>query len=207
MTDFIHEHPVKDEPSAVSPAPPDEDAAEAPLDEKTGQKRVYGYIFLLFIVAFSLLLWSFFMNRRSTDEVLSELRGNASSLQSMLERNAALEARLDTLKAERDALEDENEALRGRLEEAREQAESLEETNRELAYRLYALNYLSQLERAVAEGNDEWAEEFAARMEGTSDTPKPLKDYLPDYPLHTDPDGSDAPSPAERYAALKESVS
>ena len=206
MTDFIHEHPTKDERSAVSPSPPDEGAEETPLDEKTGQKRVYGYIFILFIVAFSLLVWAFLMNQRGTDEVLSELRGNASSLQSMLDRNAALEQQVDTLETERDTLEEENEALRGQLEEARAHAEELEKTNWELAYTQYALNYLAQLERAVAERNGDWAGEFIERLESASDTPKPLRDYLPDQVLHTDPDGNDALSPAERYAQLKEQV-
>ena len=201
MTDFIHEHRA-DAPSAVPPPPPD--AEETPLDEKTGQKRVYGYIFILFVVAFGLLLWSFLMNQRSTDQVLSELRGSTSSLQSTLDRNAALEAQVETLKVEQDALEEENRTLRERLEEAQGHAKSLEETNWELSYTLYALNYLSQLERAIAEGNGEWAETFIERLESESDTPKPLKDYLPDRVLHTDPDGNDALSPAARYAQLLE---
>lgn len=197
MTDFIHEH-HEGEPVEV--------AEETPLDEKTGQKRVYGYIFILFIVAFSLLVWSFLMNQRSTDQVLSELRGNASNLQSTLERNVALEGQVDALQAERDALEEENETLREQLEEAQRYAEELEETNWELAYTYYALNYLAQFERAVAEGNDVWAEEFIERLESASDTPKPLRDYLPDRVLHTDPDGNDAPSPAARYEALKKEL-
>ena len=119
MTDFIHEHP-KDEQSAA-PTPPPE-SAEAPLDEKTGQKRVYGYIFILFIVAFSLLLWSFFMNQRSTDEVLSELRGNASTLQSTLDRNVALEQQVE-------ALEKEVESLEAELEELQKRGKTQEEEN------------------------------------------------------------------------------
>lgn len=202
MTDFIHEHHTADEPA--SPLPPDEGAEETPLDEKTGQKRVYGYIFILFIVAFSLLVWAFLMNQRSTDQVLSELRGNASSLQSMLERNAALEAQVDALEAEQETLEEENEALREQLEEAQKRVEAFEKVEEEHVYTLCALNYLWQLDRAVAEGNDAWAEEFIARLEIAGDTPKPLKDYLPNYPLSTDPGGSDLPSPAARYAQLKE---
>lgn len=207
MTDFIHEHPEKDEPSAASPSLLDASAEEAPLDEKTGQRRVYGYIFILFIVAFSLLVWSFLMNQRSTDQVLSELRGNASSLQSILERNAALEAQAETLEAERDALEEENETLREQMEETQTLVEETHQAETKYYYAVYALNYLWQLERAVAEGNDEWAKEYIARLESSSDAPEPLKDYLPEYPLYTDPDGNDAPSPADRYAALKESVS
>ena len=201
MTDFIHEH-HKDELPETPPALPDEGAEDAPLDEKVGQKRVYGYIFILFIVAFALLLWSFLMNQRSTDQVLSELRGNANSLQSMLERNGALEQEVDALEAERDALEEENEALREQLEEAQGQAEVRARVGEELSYTVYAMNYLAQIERAVAEENDEWARHFIAILEHTADTPSPLKDYLPNYPLFTDPEGNDAPSPAERYEQL-----
>ena len=97
MTDFIHERP-QDAPAAP-PAPE--------LDEKTGQKRVYGYIFLLFIVAFSLLVWAFLMNQRGTDRVLTELRGNADALQTTLARNMELEQRVDELERENAALRSE----------------------------------------------------------------------------------------------------
>ena len=116
MTDFIHEHP-KDEPAAPSPAP----APEPPLDEKTGQKRVYGYIFILFIVAFSLLLWSYMMNQRSNDQVLSELRGNASAMQTALARNVELEKQTDELRSALD------EAAKDKLAQEREIARLNEE--------------------------------------------------------------------------------
>ncbi len=99
MTDFIHEHP-KGEPAAVPPSPPEkapEEEEEIVLDEKAGQKRVYGYIFILFVVAFGLLLWSFLMNQRSNEAVISELRGNTGTLQSTLERNVTLEQQIDKL--------------------------------------------------------------------------------------------------------------
>ncbi|MBQ9647528.1 MAG: hypothetical protein IJV43_04095 [Oscillospiraceae bacterium] len=119
MTDFIHEH-SRDEQLA-DPTPPPE-PEETPLDQKTGQKRVYGYIFILFIVAFSLLLWSFFMNQRSTDQVLSELRGSASTLQSTLDRNVALERQVEALEAE-------SAALLSQIEELEERNKALENEN------------------------------------------------------------------------------
>lgn len=96
MTDFIHEHP-KDEPAPPSPAAPEKAPDEVMLDEKAGQKRVYGYIFILFVVAFGLLLWSFLMNQRSNEQVISELRGSTGTLQSTLERNVTLEKQIDEL--------------------------------------------------------------------------------------------------------------
>ena len=112
MTDFIHEHPKDEQPAA--PTPPPESAEEAPLDERTGQKRVYGYIFILFIVAFALLLWAFLMNQRSNDEVLSELRGSTDTLQSALNRNIVLEQQVETLEKEVKNLETEVEELQER---------------------------------------------------------------------------------------------
>ena len=123
MTDFIHEHP-KDEPTPSAPP-----AETPPMDEETGQKRVYGYIFILFIVAFSLLLWSFLMNQRGTDQVLSELRGNADALQTTLTRNVELEQQADAMQDELDTLREElqsreqeiarlNEAVAGEKERA-----------------------------------------------------------------------------------------
>ena len=125
MTDFIHEHP-KDEQSA---APPPAPAEEAPLDEKTGQKRVYGYIFILFIVAFSLLLWSYMMNQRSNDEVLSELRGSASAMQTTMERNVELEQQVDELQAALEKAEQEKAALE---KSAGEQQEIVDMLNRDV---------------------------------------------------------------------------
>lgn len=138
MTDFIHEHP-KDEPTNPTPPPVRE---EPPLDEKTGQKRVYGYIFILFIVAFSLLLWSYMMNQRSNDLVLSELRGNASAMQTTMERNVELEQQVDELEAALDKAEQEKAALEKSAEEQQEMVDTLNRDvnslsiNRDICYAL-----------------------------------------------------------------------
>lgn len=129
MTDFIHEHP-KEEPENVSSAPAAPEESE--LDERTGQKRVFGYIFILFIVAFSLLLWSFFMNQRSTDEVLSELRGSTGAMQTAMERNIELEKQMDAMEQDMDELTEEKTALEGKLAEAQETLDQKEEKIRAL---------------------------------------------------------------------------
>jgi septal ring factor EnvC (AmiA/AmiB activator) len=142
MTDFIHEHP-KDAPDAVPPSPasaPAPAAEETEMDTRTGQKRVYGYIFILFIVAFSLLLWAFFMNQRSTDQVLSELRGNAGALQSTLDRNIALEQ-------ENELLEKKLRELENTLEKTQSDNEALTRQVAEITLERDALqSRLDQLE-------------------------------------------------------------
>lgn len=144
MTDFIHEHP-KDEPATPAPSPARE---EPPLDEKTGQKRVYGYIFILFIVAFSLLLWSYMMNQRSNDLVLSELRGNASAMQTTMERNVELEQQVDELEAEMRSLEAE-------LKELQARAKALESENAALTEERDALQTALDEAQAAPETDEE----------------------------------------------------
>lgn len=143
MTDFIHEHPKGEQTTPAAPAPQE----ETQFDERAGQKRVYGYIFILFIVAFSLLLWAFFMNQRGTDQVLTELRGNADALQTTLTRNVELEREVDALKERVDALQEEKEALeksaaeQKREIEDRHAAETRELTvKEEICYALLLMN-------------------------------------------------------------------
>ena len=83
MTDFIHEAPPPENPKPAAP--------EKPTSEKERQKRVYAYIAVLFTVAFILILWSFLANHRSNQQVIDQLKGSTSMMQSTLEQNAKLE--------------------------------------------------------------------------------------------------------------------
>ena len=97
MTDFIHEAPPPENPKPAAP--------EKPTSEKERQKRVYAYIAVLFTVAFILILWSFLANHRSNQQVIDQLKGSTSMMQSTLEQNAKLEdevKRLTTEKKERE---------------------------------------------------------------------------------------------------------
>ena len=89
MTDLIHEAPQPEEQKSAAP--------EKPTTEKERQKRVYAYIAVLFTVAFILILWSFLANHRANQEVIRELRGSTSLVQSTLEQNAELEDEVEAL--------------------------------------------------------------------------------------------------------------
>ena len=89
MTDFIHEAPPPENPKPAAP--------EKPTSEKERQKRVYAYIAVLFTVAFILILWSFLANHRSNQQVIDQLKGSTSMMQSTLEQNAKLEAEVKAL--------------------------------------------------------------------------------------------------------------
>ena len=89
MTDFIHEAPPPENPKPAAP--------EKPTSEKERQKRVYAYIAVLFTVAFILILWSFLANHRSNQQVIDQLKGSTSMMQSTLEQNAKLEDEVKAL--------------------------------------------------------------------------------------------------------------
>lgn len=126
MTDIIHERPKEETPpeQAPSPAPQPE---QAPLDEKAGQKRVYGYIFLLFVVAFFLLLWSFLMNERSNEQVISEVRGSTGTIQSTLDRNLELESEVNALEEQNKLLELQLDGLNKKLDAQEQDKQALNE--------------------------------------------------------------------------------
>lgn len=143
MTDFIHEHP-KEEPDPNQHENQTKPEQEETLDESTGQKRVYGYILILFIVAFSLLLWSFLMNQRSTDQVLSELRGSNGALQTTLDRNVELEKQMDELQSQ-------NEDLKVQIEELEKQINTEKQEKLQLHEESEQINKLAKFYSDVAQ--------------------------------------------------------
>ena len=209
MTDFIHEQPRE---QTAAPPEPMEHREEPELDEQSGRKRVYGYILLLFIVAFSLLLWSFLMNQRSNEEVLSELRGSASSLQSTLDRNIALEQRTDELQRENDALSEHIEALEAEKQALQKEKEQNERDKAEAALSVAAMDALLGMERALSEGNRSLGRAYAELLDAPaqradgSKSDKALRDYLPTATDRSRVSGDREPSAAERYAVLLEQM-
>jgi len=202
MTDFIHEAP-----KPAQPPEPEQMTEETPLDEKSGQKRVYGYIFLLFIVAFSLLLWSFLMNQRSNEQVISELRGSANTLQSTLDRNLdlqkqteALEARVAELEKQVQKLEKEKTSLQDQLRQRTETERQLLDESQELE----AVRAVYYAEILSAQGDH-----AAAAAVLTSWEPGVLPEMLNRWDAdsaHSSAPGSD-PEPARgRYDRLVENL-
>ena len=172
MTDFVHEAP-KDPNKASAPK------EEKPTTERERMKKVYTYVAILFTVAFLLILWTFLMNQRSINEIKS---GN-SALQSTLEENDTLEARVNELEAQ--------------LAEAEEDKDSLSETVERKSEQLRALDWLIEIENNYSAKDYDAARDNirAFEKEGAAES-------LPEQPLRTAITGDDALSPAARYHAL-----
>lgn len=177
MTDFVHE-PPKDQ-NTPSPAPQE----EKPVSEHERLKKVYTYVAVLFAVAFLLILWTFFMNQRSSEELLHEIRSGSSAMQNMLDENEVLEARIAELE--------------NKLASATEENAALTEDMETQSAMLCALDWLRELEVQYAEKDYD-----AARTTVHSIEENALAPYLSKAELHTSADGDDYLSPAARYAAI-----
>lgn len=103
-----------------------------PLDDKK-KNALMRYIFILFAVAFLLILLSFFMQLRDTNQTISELvQSNASALQNaekLQEDNRKLvderETWQENFSVELELAEDANEGLQGELEFSENQVKVL----------------------------------------------------------------------------------
>ena len=180
MTDFVHEAP-KDPNKASAPK------EEKPTTERERMKKVYTYVAVLFTVAFLLILWTFLMNQRSSQAIRDEIKSGNSALQSTLEENNSLEARVRELEAQLVAAEDDRDALSETVERKSEQ--------------LRALDWLIEIENDCRAKNlDEAKENIRAfEKEGAAED-------LPTEALRTSITGDDAPSPAARYKAIVEEL-
>lgn len=125
MTDFIHEAPPPENPKPAAP--------EKPTSEKERQKRVYAYIAVLFTAAFILILWSFLANHRSNQQVIDQLKGSTSMMQSTLEQNAKLEDEVKALETQVGELEQTLAETEDALSAVQEEAEKYRALYEELA--------------------------------------------------------------------------
>ncbi len=176
MTDFVHE-PPKD------PNAPPVPGEEKPSTERERMKKVYTYVAVLFTVAFLLILWTFLMNQRSSREIRDEIKSGNNALQSTLEENEALEARIAELENALTAAETNCDVLR----ESGDRQSSV----------ITALDWLGELERYYNAGKLNDARETAQAIRDNGLVP-----LLPAYPLHTSATGDDYEAPAVRYQTI-----
>jgi len=172
MSDLIHEGP-KD------PNKPPVPGEEKPTTERERMKKVYTYVAILFTVAFLLILWTFFMNQRS----INEIKDGNTALQSTLQQNDSLEAHIAELEEQ--------------LATAEEDKKALDETVGLQSNQLRALDWLLEIENAYNTGDLDAAKDNIRSFEETGTV-----EFLPKEPLRTGITGDDAPSPAARYQSI-----
>lgn len=148
---------------------------------------VMGYLLILFVVAFLLLLLAYFQQQRVNADTSNALQQSVSavqSIQNLIDDNEALRSRVADL-------EDQVEALSAQSDEL---ADTMERTNR-------AMDLFWQVDEAYVRGRYTLCRQLIQRLEDLSDG-APLKSYLPTEST-TD---TDRFSPAERYQEIFKAV-
>lgn len=157
---------------------------------------VLGYLTILFAAAFLLLLLSYFMQQRTSQDTIDDLKSSVNAMQSvgdLVEQNKALHEENDTLKTELEALREQNSALD---DQNRRYYTIIMNQEKEIT----SMDWLWRIQRAYSRGAKADAKKLAQEFEA-ADLPR----WLPSDSSESAyfPDG---PSPAEQYAALLDAL-
>lgn len=161
---------------------------------------VMSYLAILFAAAFLLLLLSYFMQQRSSEQTISGLQDSVSGLQSSVSALQSVEnliANNQKLQEENDALQQQVEQLQGELQTAVNTAQKNQELLSESGEHLIAMDWLWRIQRAWSRGSKGECRDLVDQFEATG-----LPSSLPDTVLS----GVDGPSPAEQYDALLDAL-
>ena len=190
----------------ADPQKPAQNAPQAggpPKEERPGQQRrrrqsVVLYITILFAAAFALLLMTYAMDQRRSNETLGDLTSSVSdqkdslsgmqTAQSALEENGALKNEIQDLQEQIDTLLGTIDSLTAAGEQ---QGQVLERT-------MEAMDYFWQIDEAYVRGRYSLCRDLIAVLEDTSSGEAPLKSYLPQE-SYTD---NGRFSPADRYQEI-----
>lgn len=165
---------------------------ETPTPSPGGKKPVIVYIFVLFAVAFLLMIWSLFSHQRSNTEALGQLQTSVSTMQEvqgLQEQVIQLQEELAEARKSLDEAQEEAEAQSRQTEEAQTSAEVLRQ-------KIDALYYLYALQQQY----------LLRDFDGCRETLRAMEDGGMAAQLSDGGGAVDVTSPALRYRQLKEAV-
>lgn len=158
--------PPQEEPPAENPpardAPPapegkDEDKTP-PSERKNKPSSVYIYLLILFGAAFFMLLLAYFVQHRSSETTISDLRDSMN-----LSRTELMD-QIETLEGKNAALQEERDTLEAQLAELQQQKDDLEEQSfwreKDLQTQLFSWNALWGLEQNFRDKDYEACTQF-----------------------------------------------
>lgn len=157
---------------------------------------VMGYLAILFAAAFLLLLLSYFMQQRNSEQTISGLKDSVSAMQSV----ENLIADNDTLRTQVEALNEEVKRLNGEVESLTQQNSQYYTFMMNQEKEITAMDWLWRIQRAWSRGAHRECRDLVDQFEAT------------DYPRWLPSDSSkstyfpDGPSPADQYDALLDAL-
>lgn len=154
---------------------------------------VMGYLAILFAAAFLLLLLSYFMQQRNSEQTISGLKDSVSameSVQNLIADNDALRKKVDELEADYEQAAAANADLAA-------QRTANERTIAELEDQVAAMDWLWRIQRAWSRGSRADCRALVDQFEASG-----LPKSLPETALAE----TDGPSPADQYDALLDAL-
>lgn len=182
--------------------PPDEwkkrSSSEPDARRRRGQQRrrrnsVFEYIAILFMAAFALLLITYLMERRQSQQQIDDLKQSVSAyqtLQGLMDEN-------DRLKEDAGKLNDQIQALESRLAAAQTQQTELDAQIQEREKAIQAMHWFWQLNDAFVRGRTALCRQLIESLEEAK-----LQEYLPRENIT----GTDRFSPYDRYQEIRNLV-
>ena len=164
---------------------------DAEHEKPKKQQSVLIYLVILFAAAFLLMALSYFMQRRSSDATIEDLRESVTSMQSV-----------GDIQTQNENLRQQVAALEAQLEETERELQGLTEDLASRQNRLTrAMDLFWQIDEAYVRGRWTLCRQLIARMEDTANGAA-LKEDLPREST-TD---NDRFSPADRYQEIYDDV-
>lgn len=168
---------------------PDHLQREADRAKPSKKISVLSYLTILFAAAFVLLLWSFFMQQRKNEEVISGLKESVSAMQS-----------IEDLQNEKEDLSTQVDQLQQELDEKTNELTDEQKSAEKLELQLDAMDWLREIQALYEKKYYKAARAMIAEFEETG-----LPGYLPDVSLHAY-NGSENQSPLEEYETIVENL-
>ncbi len=181
------------------PPPPDQDVRRRKAQQRKRRRSVFRYIGVLFMAAFILLLYTFMMERRQSQQQIDDLKQSASAvqtLQGLMEENAALKAQVQNLEKEVELQKEtaqELELLHDGLTDSYSNLENVHTWTTE------AMDYFWQINEAYVRGKTTLCKQLITAMESASGQ---LVENLP----KENTTGTDRFSPYDRYMEIRGKV-
>lgn len=187
-----HRYPEEPQKKRRSPSP-EPDARRRRIQQRKKRNSVFRYIAFLFAAAFVLLLYTFMLERRQSQQQIDDLKQSVSAYQTL----QGLMSNNDQLKTQVSELETQLRELQGQLAAAEEEQGLLQAQLQGEQKTNMAMHWFWQINDASVRGKTKLCRELITALEETK-----LQDSLPKENIT----GTDRFSPYDRYMEIRGKV-
>ena len=172
------------------PPPPDQDVRRRKAQQRKRRRSVFRYIGVLFMAAFILLLYTFMMERRQSQQQIDDLKQSASAVQTL----QGLMTSNEELKDQVEDLQRQAEELQQKISQLEQERAAAQQETAEGERSIQALDWFWQINEAYVRGRYTLCRKLIQSLEEAN-----LQDTLPKESI-TD---NERFSPYDRYMEIR----